>query len=474
MFGKQQPQPDAWSLRGFSASLTAICALLVTLFCVFTRYASEEEFSIHVSQYYSWFIDVEIMVFLGFGCLMTFLRRYSYSAVGLNFLLSVVVMIEAILLIGVAEQVIWGGHTRIEIDLPLLINATFCAAAGMIAFGAVIGRATPSQLLWLMVAMVPLYAVNMHLVFVSFNALDVGGSVSIHAFGAYYGLAASLMLGRGQRLPPSHPKNNSSYTTDVFAMIGTLFLWIFWPSFIGALASVEPTADVNKAALPGQFLCIVNTVLGLLGATLATFATSTAIHNKLNMVHIQNATLAGGVAMGAAANLHITPGGALAIGVFAGILSTLGFTYLTPFLQARINLGDTCGVHNLHGLPGILGGLVAGLAALRQDAALLGHSSGGAQLGYQMVAILVTLAIASGGGLIMGWLVTAVNPFQQKLCLEEHYDDGVYWQDVNVEAMADHHDPSIGVPADVSYHLGQRGCPGDSAHVKPAQYAANV
>ena len=74
---------------------------------------------------------------------------------------------------------------------------------------------------------VPLYAINQHLVVEKLNALDVGGSITIHAFGAYYGLAASLVLsisGSGA----DHHKNGASYSSDMTAMIGTIFLWLFW------------------------------------------------------------------------------------------------------------------------------------------------------------------------------------------------------------------------------------------------------
>ncbi|MFO0005872.1 MAG: hypothetical protein ACK559_32575, partial [bacterium] len=45
-------------------------------------------------------------------------------------------------------------------------------------------------------------------------------------------------------------------------------------------------------------------------------------NRKFCMEHIQNATLAGGVAVGACADMIITPVGAVIIGSAAGILST--------------------------------------------------------------------------------------------------------------------------------------------------------
>lgn len=44
-----------------------------------------------------------------------------------------------------------GGYRKIWLDLPLMIDAAFCAGAAMITFGAVLGKVSPSQLMFLLI-----------------------------------------------------------------------------------------------------------------------------------------------------------------------------------------------------------------------------------------------------------------------------------------------------------------------------------
>lgn len=87
----------------------------------------------------------------------------------------------------------------------------------MCSFGALIGKVTPTQLLWLLLIEVPLYAINARLAS-SLGALDVGGSITIHAFGAYYGLAASLVdliaLHLAPRLQFAFTHNSLAFCSD--------------------------------------------------------------------------------------------------------------------------------------------------------------------------------------------------------------------------------------------------------------------
>jgi len=83
-----------------------------------------------------------------------------------------------------------------------------------------------------------------------------------------------------------------SYLNDLLAMVGTLFLFLYWPSFNGGLSH-----DTNFHRV------VLNTALSLVASVLSTMILSSLInHNKFKMEHILNATLAGGVMMGTAAD----------------------------------------------------------------------------------------------------------------------------------------------------------------------------
>jgi ammonium transporter Rh len=117
--------------------------------------------------------------------------------------------------------------------------------------------------------------------------VDVGGSITVHAFGAYFGLAASFVLRPTKENAKTGELEGPSYTSDIFAMVGTIFLWIFWPSFNSALVDG-----------PEQERAILHTYLSLAACTVTAIIVSALVSkdNKLDMVHVQNSTLAGGVA----------------------------------------------------------------------------------------------------------------------------------------------------------------------------------
>lgn len=379
--------------------LPLLCLLVqvatAILFAVFVRYNHETDAALwHWGNHsnadnefyfrYPSFQDVHTMVFVGFGFLMAFLQRYGFSSVGFTFLLAALALQWSTLVQGFLHS-FRDGHIHVGVDS--MINADFCAGAVLISFGAVLGKTGPAQLLLMALLEVALFGINefvlLSLLGVSpegdgtragggqaqalggcacTSALDpqvrdAGGSMTIHTFGAYFGLVLSRVLYR-PHLEKSKHRQSSIYHSDLFAMIGTIFLWIFWPSFNSA-----PTTLGD-----GQHRTALNTYYSLSASTLSTFALSALVggDGRLDMVHIQNAALAGGVVVGTSSEMMLTPFGALAAGFLAGTVSTLGYKFFTPVLESKFKVQDTCGVHNLHGMPGVLGALlgvlVAGLA----------------------------------------------------------------------------------------------------------------
>lgn len=330
---------------------------------------------------YNYVIHILAMLLVGFGFLMVFVRRYGFGATTGTYLV-VAVGLPLYMLLR-ANGVF--AHEIAPNTVKALLFAEFAVASALIAMGAVLGRLRVFQYALLALFLVPAYLLNEWLVLDNGMGLtegfqDTAGSIIIHAFGAYFGLGLSLILTTAsQRSQPIE----SDATSDRFAMLGSMVLWLFWPSFATAIVPFEEMPQT-----------VVNTVLALCGATLSTYFLSTYFHKgKTSMVDMANAALAGGVAIGSTCNI-ISPTGAFAVGLLAGAVSVIGYVFIQPALESRFKLVDTCGVHNLHGMPGLLGALVAmmvvpGIA------------------GAQFIGIIFSVALAFITGLIAGALIKA-------------------------------------------------------------------
>ena len=128
---------------------------------------------------------------------------------------------------------------------------------------------------------------------------------------------------------------------------------MFWPSFNAGYFSSTPYE---------RSVIITNTILALTASNLACYTMTALLQEKFFIDHIENATLAGGVIIGASAGLFTNPGASLIVGAFGGLVSSLAYSYLHDYLKEKIGLHDTAGVHNLHGIPGLLGGLISAVA----------------------------------------------------------------------------------------------------------------
>ncbi|XP_013172775.1 PREDICTED: ammonium transporter Rh type B-B [Papilio xuthus] len=411
-------------------SLFLFQVILMVLYFVFVKYGGEKDYDV------KGFEGTHVMIFIGFGFLMTFLKKYCYSGVGFNLFLAALIIQWALL----CQSWYHMEDKFIYITKMTILEADIMAATILITFGALLGITSVNQLLFIAIIETVFACFNLWLITSKFKATDVGGSLAIHTFGAYFGLAASWAMAYGRKKKSDQPNqlNKPIYSTDMTAMIGTLFLWIYWPSFNSGLT--HSNAEYQRA--------VINTYLSLAAATVTTFIVSSCVNEegKLDMVHVQNSTLAGGVAVGAVCNMHISCGGAIGIGVGAGFISVLGYSYLTPSLTES-SIIDTCGVHNLHGMPGVYSGILSILFSYLASSDVYGDelsvvfpalSGGGGnatngtaapssdQALAQFEGLIATLVIAIIGGIITGALskIAIFVPLKEP----EKYNDAVDWE----------------------------------------------
>eukprot|EP00980_Cylindrotheca_fusiformis_P006470 scaffold1377_cov126-Cylindrotheca_fusiformis.AAC.15 len=414
----------------FGKFVVALQVVLFVLYAVFVRYddgaagMDPETSAANMIGRYSQFQDVHVMIFIGFGMLMLFLKKYAYSAISYTMLVAIVVIQWHILVDGFFDCAFTGEWELIRVSLTNLILADFASAVVLITFGACLGKVTkPSQLIVISLLEIVFFAINEE-VGKKLHVSDLGGSMVVHVFGAYFGLGVTYVLTTPEA--HSHSDNAAEYNSDVLAMIGSVFLWMFWPSFNSALAS---EFDQERT--------VINTVLALTASGLAAFAFSYLLRGekKFDMVDLQNASIAGGVAIGTTSNMMLGPVGAQVIGFLAGLLSVTGYVHVQPFLERKLGLYDTCGVHNLHGMPGVLAGIssiiFAGVATAENynsEENFLSvfpfNEDPGTQACIQAAFLVLTLVVSICTGIITGMI-------SKKICGAEQprvYNDDQFFE----------------------------------------------
>ena len=336
--------------------------------------------SLRQVEQYNFSIHILAMLLVGFGFLMVFVKKYGYSATTGTYL---VVAIGIPLYLFMRSTGTISAEAMAPKSIHVLLLAEFACASALIAMGAVLGRLRLYQYAILTAFLIPAYMLNEWLVLdgglgITRGFVDSAGSIIIHAFGAYFGLGLAVALTHSKHM---QQPVESDETSDRFSMLGSMVLWIFWPSFCSAVVPADQLPQT-----------VINTILALCGATLITYVMSSLLRKgKPSFSDICNAALAGGVGIGATCNTA-SASIAFLIGILAGTICVVGYAIIQPKLQATFKVVDTCGVHNLHGMPGILGGLVALVVVPGCVKA-------------QLVGILVTVTLAMITGLISGYLI---------------------------------------------------------------------
>ncbi len=143
--------------------------------------------------------------------------------------------------------------------------------------------------------------------------------------------------------------------------------------------------------------------------------------------------------IGAPSGLFTNPAASLTSGLLAGMISCLGFIYLTKYLNKKIGLIDTCGVHNLHGIPGLLGGILSSIAiAAYQSSPMdssLGanllfssdtthHRSFNIQAWWQILGTITSLGIGLLSGMFAGYLISLSYKFKNR----HYYRDDAFFE----------------------------------------------
>jgi len=273
----------------------------------------------------------------------------------------------------------------------------FAATAATIVSGAMAERTKfKSYLLYSVVISAFIYPISGHWVWgggwlsqleIPFH--DFAGSTVVHSMGGWLAFIGAAFL--GPRI--GKYKNGKIHAIPghslTLAALGVFILWLGWfgfnPGSTLGLGDPDLVAHIfmttNGAAAAGGF---------------ATLVTTWIRYGKPTFSMTLNGVLAGLVAITAGCDV-VTPGGAVLIGLMAGVL----VVFSVELIDRKLKVDDPVGAVSVHGVCGAFGTLMVGFFSA--DAALPGLFYGGSVgvLGSQAIGVLAFAVWAAITGTIL-------------------------------------------------------------------------
>ena len=216
--------------------------------------------------------------------------------------------------------------------------------------------------------------------------LDFAGGTVVHMAAGVAALVAAVVTGRRKGFPtqPMMPHNLTMTVT------GAGMLWVGWFGF-NAGSALAADGDAGMAMLV--------THISAAAGSLAWMTMEWIRHGKPSVLGIVTGMVAG-LGTITPASGYVGPGGALVIGLSAGIICYCA----TQYLKQKLHIDDSLDVFPVHGVGGMLGTLLAGVFASGQ----LGLFSG---QGYNEGMTMVSQVRVQVIGIVSTFVYTAVVSF---------------------------------------------------------------
>lgn len=239
----------------------------------------------------------------------------------------------------------------------------FAATASTIVSGAMAERTKfKAYLIYSLVISAIIYPVSGHWVWGGgwLSAMetpfhDFAGSTVVHSVGGWIALIGAAFLGprRGKY------KNGKAMAIPghslTLAALGVFILWVGWFGF-----NPGSTLGLSNPDLVANIFVTTNGAAAAGG--IATLATTWLRYGKPTFSMTLNGVLAGLVAITAGCDV-VTPGGAIIIGLIAGVL----VVFAVEFFDKIIKIDDPVGAISVHGVCGAFGTLMVGFFSNNPD-----------------------------------------------------------------------------------------------------------